>query len=80
MQNNDQRPSINNIILIFCLILLLFLIAFNFITTDRVVYYNCRDIDYLPDVPPAVRQECYELIREQFLKQKSNEDKKTLQL
>jgi hypothetical protein len=80
MQNNDQRPSINNIILIFCLILLLFLIGFNFITTDRVVYYNCRDIDYLPDVPIAVRQECYDLIKEQFLKQKNKEDKKTLQL
>lgn len=75
MQDNDQRKYLKNIILVFCIILLVFLLAFSFITNDRVIYYNCRDIDYLPDVPPVVRQECYDLIREQYLKQKKQENK-----
>ena len=72
MQNNDQSPSIRNIILIFCLLLILFLAAFTFLLGERVVYYNCRDIEFLPDVPSAVRHECNEMIKEQYEKQNNN--------
>jgi len=80
MQNNDQRPSVNNIILIFLLVLLLFLYAFTFLINERVVYYNCRDIDYLPDVPAAVVHECRDLLKQQYQKQKNQEHKKSLEV
>lgn len=80
MQNNDQSSSIKTIIIIFCLILIGFLMAFSYLSTGRVVYYNCRDIDYLPDVPPAVRQECFDLLKEQYQKQKNKEEKSSLQI
>lgn len=80
MQNNDQRTSIKNSILIFCIVLLLFLLAFTFLDNERVVYYNCRDIDYLPDVPPAVRHECRELLKQQYQKQKNQEHKQSLEV
>lgn len=29
-------------------------------------YYNCRDLDFHPDIPPQVRVECRKMIKEKL--------------
>lgn len=40
-------------------------------------YYNCRDIDFLPDVPPQVRTECRKMIKEQMDQRRRQEQDKS---
>lgn len=68
-----------NIILVITIFLTFFLLVLSNIEMPSGKYYNCRDIDFLPDVPPKVREECRKVIRERLEEQrKQQEDKKTI--
>jgi hypothetical protein len=53
-----------NILIVIVAFIAVFLIAINNWGEPSGRYYNCRDIDFLPDVPPQVRVECRKMIKE----------------
>lgn len=55
-----------NILLVIALFLSAFLIFVGTWVEQPGKYYNCRDIDFLPDVPPQVRTECRRIIKERL--------------
>ena len=55
-----------NILIIIVAFIAVFLIAINNWGEPSGRYYNCRDIDFLPDVPPQVRVECRKMIKEKL--------------
>ena len=55
-----------NILIIIVAFIAVFLIAINNWGEPPGRYYNCRDIDFLPDVPPQVRVECRKMIKEKL--------------
>ncbi len=68
-----------NVILVISLFLFLFIIIINVYNNEPSGrYYNCRDIDFLPDVPPQVRQECRKIIRERMEEEKKLQESKLI--
>jgi hypothetical protein len=55
-----------NILIVIVAFIVLFLIAITNWGEPSGKYYNCRDIDFLPDVPPQVRVECRKMIKEKL--------------
>ena len=55
-----------NILIVIIAFLALFIIAITNWGSPSGRYYNCRDIDFLPDIPPQVRVECRKLIKEKL--------------
>lgn len=79
MQNFSERLSMKNVIFVIGLFLLLFIIILSIYNNEPSGrYYNCRDIDFLPDVPPKVRQECRRIIRERIEEQKKLQEEKLI--
>ena len=67
-----------NFILVISLFLLVFVIMINVFEPPTGRYYNCRDIDFLPDVPPKVREECRRIIKERLDEQRNSPEKKLI--
>ena len=40
-------------------------------------WINCRDVDFLPDVPPEVRAECRKIIKDRLDQQRNQEQERT---
>jgi hypothetical protein len=55
-----------NILLVIALFLSAFLIFIGTWVEQPGKYYDCRNIDFLPDVPPQVRTECRKMIKERL--------------
>jgi hypothetical protein len=55
-----------NILLVIVLFLVVFLIAVSNWGSPSGRYYDCRNIEFLPDVPPQVRTECRKMIKERL--------------
>ena len=55
-----------NILLVIVAFIAVFLIAINNWGGPPGRYYNCRDLDFHPDVPPEVRVECRKMIKEKL--------------
>lgn len=67
-----------NVMLVISLFLLLFIIIVTVYDGPEGKWYNCRDVDFLPDVPPQVRQECRKIIKERLEEQKKLQDSKLI--
>jgi hypothetical protein len=55
-----------NILIVIAVFLVVFVLVVGNWNMPSGRYYNCRDIDFLPDVPPQVRTECRKMIKEQM--------------
>ena len=55
-----------NILIVIVAFIAVFLIAINNWGEPPGRYYNCRDLDFHPDVPPQVKTECRKIIREKI--------------
>ena len=55
-----------NILIVIVAFIAVFLIAINNWGGPPGRYYNCRDLDFHPDVPPEVRVECRKMIKEKL--------------
>ena len=66
MPTVGQRLRMKNILLVIVAFIAIFLIAINNWEGPSGRYYNCRDLDFHPDVPPEVRVECRKLIKEKL--------------
>jgi hypothetical protein len=55
-----------NILIVIAAFIAVFLIVIGNWEFPSGRYYNCRDLDFHPDVPPQVKTECRKLIREQL--------------
>jgi hypothetical protein len=66
MPTVSQRLHMKNILIVIVSFIAVFLIAINNWGEPSGRYYSCRDIDFLPDVPPQVRVECRKLIKEKL--------------
>jgi hypothetical protein len=55
-----------NILIVIAAFIAVFLIAINNWGEPPGRYYNCRDLDFHPDVPPQVKTECRKIIREKI--------------
>ena len=73
MPTIGQRLRMKNILIIIVAFIAVFLIAINNWGEPSGKYYNCRDIDFLPDVPPQVRVECRKMIKERLEQQRKQE-------
>jgi hypothetical protein len=40
-------------------------------------WINCRDVDFLPDVPPQVRLECRKIIKDRLYQQRNQDRDKS---
>ncbi len=67
-----------NVIFVIGIFLFLFILIINIYSEPSGKWYNCRDVDFLPDVPPQVRQECRKIIRERMEEQKKLQDSKLI--
>jgi len=66
MPTVGQRLYMKNILLVIVAFIAIFLIAINNWEGPNGRYYNCRDLDFHPDVPPEVRVECRKMIKEKL--------------
>ena len=66
MPTTGQRLRMKNILIVIAAFIAVFLIAINNWGEPPGRYYNCRDLDFHPDIPPQVRVECRKLIKEKM--------------
>jgi hypothetical protein len=62
----SQRLYMKNILIVIAAFIAVFLIAINNWGEPPGRYYNCRDLDFHPDIPPQVRVECRKMIKEKL--------------
>lgn len=62
-----------NILIVLGIFFLVFLIVLGRYSQPEGRYYNCRDIDFLPDVSPQLREECRKIIKERLEEKKQQE-------
>ena len=55
-----------NILIVILSFIAVFLIVASIWESPTSKYYNCRDVEFQPDVPPQVKIECRKLIRERL--------------
>ena len=73
MSTVGQRLYMKNILIVIVAFIAVFLIVIGNWEGTPGRYYNCRDIDFLPDVPPQVRTECRKMIKERLEQQRKQE-------
>ena len=66
MSTVGQRLYMKNILLVILMFIAVFLIVVSNWGEPSGRYYNCRDLDFHPDVPPQVRVECRKMIKEKL--------------
>lgn len=64
-----------NMVVVIAIFLAFFIIAISNFGTPSGKWYNCRDVDFLPDIPPRVKEECRRIIKERLDEQKKQETK-----
>jgi hypothetical protein len=62
----SQRLRVKNILIVIVTFIAVFLIVIGNWEFPSGRYYNCRDVDFHPDVPPQVKIECRKLIKEKL--------------
>jgi hypothetical protein len=62
-----------NILIVIVAFIAVFLIVINSWEGPPGRYYNCRDIDFHPDVPPQVKIECRKIIKDRLDQQRKQE-------
>lgn len=60
-----------NILIVIVAFIAVFLIVISNWESPSGRYFNCRDLDFHPDIPPQVRIECRKMIKERL-----NEERK----
>ena len=66
MPTISQRLYMKNILIVIAAFIAVFFIIIGNWEAPSGRYYNCRDIDFLPDIPPQVRVECRKMIKEKL--------------
>ena len=66
-----------NILIVIAVFLAMFVLVVANWNMPSGRYYNCRDIDFLPDVPPQVRTECRKMLKEQMDQRRRQEQDKS---
>ena len=66
MSTIGQRLHMKNILIVILSFIAVFLIVASIWEGPTSKYYNCRDVEFQPDVPPQVKIECRKLIRERL--------------
>ena len=66
MPTASQRLYMKNILIVIVAFIAVFLILINTWPGPTGKYYDCRSVDFLPDVPPQVRTECRKMIKERM--------------
>ena len=66
MPTVSQRLRMKNILIVIVAFIAVFLVAINNWGEPSGRYYNCRDLDFHPDIPPQVRVECRKMIKERL--------------
>lgn len=66
MSTIGQRLHMKNILIVILSFIAVFLIVVSIWEGPTSKYYNCRDVEFNPDVPPQVKIECRKLIREKL--------------
>ena len=66
MSTIGQRFDMKNILIVILSFIAVFLIVASIWEGPTSKYYNCRDVEFHPDVPPQVKIECRKLIREKL--------------
>ena len=59
------------------MLLAMFLIVTIYWDRPSGKWINCRDVDFLPDVPPEVRAECRKIIKDRLDQQRNQEQERT---
>ena len=60
-----------NILIVIAAFIAVFLIVIGNWEFPSGRYYNCRDLDFHPDIPPQVRVECRKMIKEQLYEERN---------
>ncbi len=66
-----------NISIVIVMLLAMFLIVTIYWDRPSGKWINCRDVDFLPDVPPEVRAECRKIIKDRLDQQRNQEQERT---
>ena len=66
-----------NISIVIVVLLTMFLVATIYWDRPSRKWINCRDVDFLPDVPPEVRAECRKIIKDRLDQQRNQEQERT---
>ena len=66
MSTVGQRLHMKNILIVIAAFIAVFLIVIGNWEFPSGRYYNCRDLDFHPDIPPQVRVECRKMIKEKL--------------
>jgi hypothetical protein len=73
MPTVGQRLRMKNISIVIVAFIAVFLIVITNWEGPSGRYYNCRDLDFHPDVPPQVRAECRKMIKDQLDQQRKQQ-------
>ena len=63
--------------IVIVMLLAMFLIVTIYWDRPSGKWINCRDVDFLPDVPPEVRAECRKIIKDRLDQQHNQEQDRT---
>ena len=63
--------------IVIVMLLAMFLIVTIYWDRPSGKWINCRDVDFLPDVPPEVRAECRKIIKDRLDQQRNQEQERT---
>ena len=66
-----------NISIVIVMLLAMFLVVTIYWDRPSGKWINCRDVDFLPDVPPEVRAECRKIIKDRLDQQRNQEQERT---
>ncbi len=75
MQDNDQRPTIKDVIIIILGVALM--VCFLITVKSEGRYYDCGMAEWHPDIPNKVKEECRRLHYEEW-KRQQEESKKSI--
>jgi hypothetical protein len=77
VQNNDQRPTMKDIIIIVLGVSLMIAVLIN-IKPDQGRIYDCGMAEWHPDIPNRVKEECRRLHYEDWKRQQEENKKLTI--
>ena len=77
MSTISQRLYMKDISIAIVVLLTMLLVATIFWDRPSGKWINCRDVDFLPDVPPEVRAECRKIIKDRLDQQRNQEQDRT---
>jgi hypothetical protein len=66
-----------DISIVIVVLLAVFLVAMTYWDRPNGKWISCRDVDFLPDVPPEVRAECRKITKDRLDQQRDQEQDRT---